>query len=297
MDVTISYTCTFSTNGAITAITLEEISDSAVTSDVGSGRLELTSLPLGDDKHSSSPQQGYIYSCTTNFGRGGGAFNTGPWIDEDAGTYDMTGKVFVDGSNTWSNAYITISDDGSTRYIQANGLPTNHGTGDYPVESTDDAYNYDRNPNSVTEQNASYSFPLNPTIANQATCVSSGAIAVSLNGVVIFNGFDLLARDAVAYEIQDVCDGHPERTGEYHYHSSSACFEDVLDSDGHSSLFAYAFDGFGLYGKQSGGEYVTNSDLDECHGHSHTIDEDNDMYHYHLTDEFPYTIGCYRGTP
>lgn len=40
--------------------------------------------------------------------------------------------------------------------------------------------------------------------------------------------------------------------------------------------------------------------LDECHGHSHSIQWDNktvDMYHYHLNNEYPYSIGCFRGTP
>ena len=37
----------------------------------------------------------------------------------------------------------------------------------------------------------------------------------------------------------------------------------------------------------------TNADLDICHGHSHGALG----YHYHATIEYPYTIGCYRGTP
>jgi len=38
---------------------------------------------------------------------------------------------------------------------------------------------------------------------------------------------------------------------------------------------------------------MTNADLDECHGHAHgTLG-----YHSHATIEYPYTVGCYRGTP
>ena len=43
---------------------------------------------------------------------------------------------------------------------------------------------------------------------------------------------------------------------------------------------------------------LTNADLDECHGHTHTITWDGKavvMYHYHATREFPYTVGCFRG--
>lgn len=45
---------------------------------------------------------------------------------------------------------------------------------------------------------------------------------------------------------------------------------------------------------------MTNADLDECHGHTHTIDWDGArvaMYHYHATWEFPYVVGCFKGTP
>ena len=40
-------------------------------------------------------------------------------------------------------------------------------------------------------------------------------------------------------------------------------------------------------------------DLDACHGHTHAILWDGaskEMYHYHATWDFPYTIGCLRGT-
>ena len=44
---------------------------------------------------------------------------------------------------------------------------------------------------------------------------------------------------------------------------------------------------------------LTNADLDECHGHTHAIAWDGrtvTMYHYHATWEFPYVLGCFRGT-
>jgi hypothetical protein len=63
----------------------------------------------------------------------------------------------------------------------------------------------------------------------------------------------------------------------------------------------YAFDGFGIYGFYGeDGREITNADLDECHGHSHLIEWDGqtgEMYHYHATREFPYVVGCFRGTP
>ncbi|HAJ61709.1 MAG TPA: hypothetical protein DCP31_22720 [Cyanobacteria bacterium UBA8543] len=59
-------------------------------------------------------------------------------------------------------------------------------------------------------------------------------------------------------------------------------------------------DGFGIYGHRGeGGKVLTNADLDACHGHTHPIEWDGkqvNLYHYHATWEYPYTVGCYRGT-
>jgi hypothetical protein len=64
-------------------------------------------------------------------------------------------------------------------------------------------------------------------------------------------------------------------------------------------LFGYALDGFGIYGPRGDdGKMVTNAQLDECHGHAHPVMWDGKMqniYHYHLNNEFPYAIGCFRG--
>jgi hypothetical protein len=62
-----------------------------------------------------------------------------------------------------------------------------------------------------------------------------------------------------------------------------------------------AWDGFGIYGRYGeNGELLTNDDLDVCHGHAHEIEWDGEvveLYHYHATWEYPYTLGCFYGTP
>jgi hypothetical protein len=64
-------------------------------------------------------------------------------------------------------------------------------------------------------------------------------------------------------------------------------------------LFGYAFDGFGIYGPRGDdGKMVTNEQLDECHGHTHSVLWDGKMkkiYHYHLNNEYPYSVGCFKG--
>ncbi|KAA0272049.1 MAG: YHYH protein [Chloroflexi bacterium] len=257
--------------------------------------VDLTRLELGDGKYSTSPQAGYVFTCQTQF-NGGGATGTGSWMNGD-GTWDATRKAVVDGSVTWPHSF-TITLQGDQRIFTGNDLP-DHPTGNFPVSQSDDAYAVDRNPNSIREQTVSFSVPANPSAAAQPNCVG-GEVGIMLSGVVIFNAFDAEGRDAVAHEVQDDCDGHPQQSGFYHYHSLSDCIEDTSTS-GHSSLVGYAFDGYGIYGYygEDGGE-VTNEDLDDCHGHTHVIEWDGqmvEMYHYHATHEFPYTVGCFHGTP
>lgn len=264
-------------------------SDAAHTSNV-----DLTRLEVGDGKYFTSPQAGYVFSCQTTF-NGGGATGTGNWMNGD-GTWNSLMKAVVDGSVSWPYEF-TITVQGDRRVFTGNGLP-NHTTGTYPISPSDDAYAVDRNPNSISEQNITVSLPANPTVANQATCVG-GEVGIMLSGVPMFNAFDAQGLDAGANEVQDNCDGHPQQQGVYHYHSLSDCSADT--STGHSALMGYAFDGFGIYGYyDEDGTEIINADLDECHGHVGVIEWDGqmvEMYHYHATREFPYTVGCFKGTP
>lgn len=264
---------------------------------VAGGSVDLHHLPVGDQKISSSPQRGYIYSCMTQF-NGGGAFVAGPWFNGD-GTWDRTAKVTVDGAVEWSNYVFSIQVVGDSRVITGNGLP-DHPTGIFPIQRTDDAYQYDRNPNTISTQTISFNLPLNPTLAAQASC-EGGEVGIMFDGIPLFNGFDAGGRDAVAHEVQDSCGGHPQEAGQYHYHDLSTCLAAQDTGTGHSALVGYALDGFGIYGyRGEDGQPVTNDDLDECHGHTHAIEWEGQtvvMYHYHATQEFPYVVGCFRGTP
>jgi len=199
---------------------------------------------------------------------------------------------------SWSGA-ISITTQGARRVITSNGVPGSHTTGEFPVASTDDAFSFDRNPNRITTQSVELSLPATPAIATTPSCLGMGTIGIMTTGVALFNGLDAGGRDAVAHEIQDHCEGHPQQQGVYHYHSGSDCFADP--GTGHSALLGYALDGFGIYGSRGeDGAELSTADLDECHGHTHRVEWDGEtvsMYHYHLTADFPYTLGCYRGTP
>ena len=260
---------------------------------------DLTSLPVGETVTEATV--GGLWSCQTEFQTGqAGASTEGPWFNGD-GTWDATAKYTVDGEVEWPDAELTVTRDGDTRTISTTDTPTNHTTGEFPVSEDDDAYSVDRNPNSIAEQSFTFELDATPELADEPSCVG-GEIGILKSGVLLFNAIDAGGRDAVAYEVQDECDGHPQASSVYHYHSVSDCVLEDLDSGtGHSNLVGWALDGFGIYGNRGeDGEELFSADLDECHGHTHEVKfngEVQEIYHYHATVDYPYTLGCYRGTP
>jgi hypothetical protein len=256
--------------------------------------LDLTRLRLGDGRLTTSgPRRGYVYSCRS--GGGGPQAPSGPWIS--GSTWDFTRKPTVDGSVAWPNARYRVRRSGSQRTIRGNGLPS-HTTGVFPIAQSDDAYQYDRNPNRIAAQTVDVTLPSRPRKAAAAACVPGGPIGVLKSGAVLFNALDAAGADAPAHELQDRCGGHPQQQGQYHYHSLPRCFS-TGSSRAHSRRIGWAFDGFPIFGPRGrGGRYLRNGDLDACHGHTHTIRIDGRrrrLYHYHATMEYPYTLACFRG--
>jgi len=260
--------------------------------------IDPTKVPVGDGKLSiTTPQVGYVYACTLP--NSPNPPGKSPWISADGLTWNSTTKTTVQGAVQWlSQLAITLT--GGSRNVAGNGLP-NHATGTYPIAATDPARAYDGNPNAIMSVAIAWGLPANPVIAAKPTCTSLGAIGVLLTGARVFNALDADGRDAVAHEVQDSCEGHPQGAGIYHYHNVSKCVATTDVSTEHSPLVGYIADGFGIYGNRGeGGKALTNADLDECHGHSHSITANGVatvQYHYHATKEYPYTVGCYRGTP
>lgn len=259
---------------------------------------DLTALPLGTDFVSTTAAAvGGLYVCDGGDPNGGGAFAVGPWIDEAAGTWDITQKISVQGEVEWPMATYTETVDGSSRSISSNGLPVGMVSGEFPIAADDPAYAYDRNPNSIAETDISVTLPVAPEVADEPSCLPKGTIGVAKNGVALFAPVDAMNRDAVAYETQDECDGHPQQSSTYHYHDVPSCLQSA--ASGSSTVVGYALDGFPIVvERNAAGELPTNADLDECHGRVSPIELDGtevEMYHYSVTAEFPYFIGCYRG--
>jgi hypothetical protein len=261
---------------------------------IWSTTVDVHNLPSGDGKYSSTKKKkGSIYTCQSSFS-GGGAFATGSWVHAN-GTWDKTAKPQVDGSVTWPYSF-SISTSGTQRVFTFNDLPK-HPTGTFPISPSDDAYQYDRNPNSITAHSLSIQVPLNPVLSKKQ-CVR-GEVGIMLSGALLFDGLDAGGRDAVEHEIQDSCGGHPQSGGLYHYHDLSACVSDPY-TGGQSALLGYALDGFGIYGKyDANGKVLTNADLDSCHGRKSKVMWNGQLtkiYHYVMTTEYPYSVGCFRGS-
>ena len=145
---------------------IQENIDSTISSTTASSvsSQPITSLPLGDGKIGLNSQVGYVKACSLNFPPVGGAFSDGPWIKSN-GTWDPSIKIAIQGSiiqpnHTYS---INLNSANNTRIISTNDIP-DHPTGVFPVASTDPAYNFDRNPNTITPQNIVKSLSVNPTI-------------------------------------------------------------------------------------------------------------------------------------
>ncbi len=256
-------------------------------------------VALGDGKVSAGPRRGSVLSCQTSFG-GGGASKQGPWIDSAAGTWDRSAKLAVRGTVAWPGASYTVRRSGSERIITTRGVPVDMTTGAFPVDSSDPAYEYDRNPNTISSRTLTLTLAAEPRAAARPGCLSMGAIGILDDGVVLFSALDGAGRDAAAHEVLDRCGGHPETTGRYHHHDVSACM--LARTAGRSTRVGYALDGYGIYveRKAPGGALLTNADLDACHGRTSSVKVGGStrrVYHYVATLEYPYTVGCFRGTP
>ncbi|WP_157597693.1 MULTISPECIES: YHYH protein [unclassified Rhizobacter] len=261
--------------------------------------LDTTKLPLGDYlMTTTTPQVGYLYLCSSNAGKFQKG-DAGPWFNgtnsgstTTATTWDLTKKLYVAVTKAATG---TLSSTFSVSWpsIGGNGLP-GHNTGDFPITDTT-LKQYDGNPNSIKSKTIAWGLPSTPTYHDTPSCVGYGAIGVFLTGARLFAATDAVSRDARAWEITDACGGHPS-TDAYHYHSLPACGLTADVAGQHSALVGYASDGFGIYGNLGeGGTALKSSDLDKCHGHIHAGAPSSE-YHYHTTDDFPYTVGCFRGT-
>lgn len=190
------------------------------------------------------------------------------------------------------NAYV----EGDFIVIETDDLP-NHPSPYYATtNSLYEAYSgsntsFMLNPNRISEQSITFRIPLNPVEATTKEATPLGAMGVSINGVVFFNQYAGPNNQPLTNEIDsfDQYLGHPQQQGTYHYHQEPTF---LTASNGSDSLLGWLLDGFPVYGPMEDGARVSNTNLDDYHGHTHvTTDYPDGIYHYHITDADPYING------
>ena len=270
-----------------------------------SAKIDPTKLPLCNQCYSAvtstpTPKPGFVFVCDAMAYQqvnGPGGIG-GPWLDLPAKTYDFTARPIWPGNVYWGDAAFSIATDGTNRTFTGNGLPLGPPTGTFPVPTDTPAYQYDRNPNSITPQNISFSAPQTPTIDPKGPHCTYKRVGITLDGIQVHGPIDSMGRDELAYQLQDVCTGDAQPGGGYHRHALGECTPHIHEKN---ALVGYALDGFGILSPfDENGNEISSADLDECHGTTSEITWDGQtvtMYHYVLTRDFPYTIACFRGVP
>ncbi|XP_069140992.1 uncharacterized protein [Argopecten irradians] len=174
---------------------------------------------------------------------------------------------------------VSYTDNGDSITLTSNGLP------DHPFEQV--------NPNTLVTRSDVFTVPKDPQIGATTGCLSMGPIGMAVTGSMIYDPLNAQGQNAVEGPTKEQFDsygGHTDPQGIYHYHQIPGSWLYTGEAD---ELLGVAFDGFPIYGPMASdlGRDVTNQDLDECHGRMV-----NGNYRYHANKEFPYLLGCYKGS-
>lgn len=181
-------------------------------------------------------------------------------------------------TTTAAKSYGTVT--GDWRYISGSGIP---------------AHTYADPRGEVQGQSFTFSLPASPVKGAGAISLPTrnpNLIGTSIYGIPIFSSVNAEGADIyTAGEKFDRCYGHPNITGWYHYHVFGSC---VTNST--TALWAYALDGFPIYGPSDSGSSSEPADLDACRGHEHG----GLGYHYHTKNpsrtDGNYVIACFMGS-
>jgi YHYH protein len=218
---------------------------------------------------------------------------------DDTDTTTGGGSVAVPAVYNKIYGATSITNDGTYITIKTNGLPDHksayYATGNALYEAfsgaTFSGVTFNKNPNSIAAQSYTFKIPVNPAVNAAHSATPLGPIGVAINGVPLFNQYagpnQPLTNEIVSF---DQYWGHPQQTGQYHYHVEPKYLTTIKVTK--SSLLGFLLDGFPVYGPEENGAAVTNAMLDAYHGHTGaTADYPGGIYHYHITSTDPYING------
>lgn len=170
--------------------------------------------------------------------------------DDGAAASDWLGSYTLTDEDFGTQVTVTVA--GDTRTIETNALP-DHETGEFPNSG---------NPNSISAQDLTWEFPLEPTVTGEATEVR--VTGVALNGVKFEPGTaeTVVCDSGETYRIEAITDvydlgldfnnAHVQPTGEYHYHGVPDLLVDAYSSDEDLVHVGFAADGHLIYYSKSG---------------------------------------------
>jgi hypothetical protein len=234
----------------------------------------------------------------------------------DVGNKVILSKVPTVPGNKKLHSVFHVTTTNTSRILTGNGIPSTR-VGTFPIPQSSAAYKYyaalpaagyaNAAEIPIIPYNLNVTIPIHPVVNATPSCIPYLPIGVTLTGAVWHiemapdNNGNLYSPDSALP--LDLCSGHPFM-GEYHYHGYSwKCFPSALQGKAgkQSPLMGYAMDGFGIYGPRgANGKVLTNAQLDECHGTTSKVwfnGKYQSIYHYVLNNEYPYSVGCFRGTP
>lgn len=160
------------------------------------------------------------------------------------------GAYVLDDEKYGTKTYVTIKD--GKRVMVTNSLP-DHKTGAYPQKG---------NPNTISAQNKTYTFPLNPKYTGKSQWIREPGIA--LNGIKFEPGTAevVVCDTGENYRVealQDVINlgldfnhAHVQPTGAYHYHGTPTSVIENFDVGEDLVHVGFAHDGFPMYYSKSG---------------------------------------------
>lgn len=196
---------------------------------------------------------------------------------------------------------VSVNVDGNYVVITTTGVPDHKspyfGAGNAKYEMYNGANrSFQLNPNVIQSQQLSFRIPITPTKLSTPSPTPLGPIGVATNGVPIFNQY-AANNQPLTGEINsfDQYNGHPQMTGQYHYHVEPTWLTRVS----REVMIGVLLDGYPVYGPIENGQPVNTSSLDAAHGHTAATKEfPQGVYHYHTTSDAPYINGSgFAGAP
>lgn len=169
---------------------------------------------------------------------------------EDSKSINYFGNYELEDSNYGTKTTVIVNN--VTRTMVTNALP-NHETGTFPNKG---------NPNTISAQNKTYTFPANPQYNGKAQWVRESGVA--LNGVKFEPGTAEVVECDTGENyrveaLQDVIDlgldfnhAHVQPTGAYHYHGSPTSVIEEFDTGEDLVHIGFAHDGFPMFYSKSG---------------------------------------------